>query len=104
MKFIREIFNTLIKLFMPHEPRQIIDETKVEIEKFETGDPSDIEELPKEMIPEPFYSTMLSEDLVETLLSLPDQLPTAQEHLEPLQLVDKAMGISIRRLNEDSLL
>lgn len=103
MKFIREIFNTLIKLFMPHEPRQIIDETKVEIEKFETEDPSDIEDLPKEMIPEPFYS-ILNEDLVETLLSLPDQVPTAQEHLEPLQLVDKAMGISIRRLNEDSLL
>ena len=103
MNFIRVIYNNLIKLFMPHEPRQIIDETKVEIEKFETEDPSDIEDLPKEMIPEPFYS-IFNEDLVETLPSLPDQLPTAQELLEQPQLVDKAMGISIPRLNEDTVL
>ena len=104
MNFIRGIYNILIKLFITDQPRQIIDETKVEFETFETGDPFDIEDLPKEMIPEPFYSTMLSEDLVETLLSLPDQLPTAQEHLEQPQLVDKAMGISIPRLNEDTVL
>lgn len=99
------IFNSLIKLFITRNEtrRQIIDETKVEIESFETEDPSDIIELPREMIPEPFCS-MLSEDLVETLLSLPDQLPTAQELLEQPQLVDKAMGISIRRLNEDTVL
>jgi hypothetical protein len=112
MNFIRIIYNNLIKLFIPRHNilRPIIDATKTipeDFESFKTGDPfdeNDIDELPREMIPEPFYSTMLSEDLVETPLSLRDQSPKVQEPLEQLQLVDKAMGISIRRLNEDTVL
>lgn len=110
MNFIRGLCNALINLFMMrrHIPNPIIDLTKTipeQYESYETGDPSDeIDELPKEFIPEPFYSTMLSEDLVETPLSLPDQLPKVQGILEQLRLDDKAMGISIPRSDEDIVL
>ena len=102
MNFIRDICNSLIKLFVSNErqeiPKPLIDVSKVYPECFE-----EIAELPKEMIPEPFYSTMLS-DLVESPLSLPAQLPMAGELLELPPLVDKAMGISIRRSGEDIVL
>lgn len=103
MNFIRNICNGLIKLFVSNIetneiPRALIDVSKVYPESFE-----DIPELPKEMIPEPFYSTMLS-DLVESPLSLPAQLPMAGALLEQLPLVDTAMGISIPRSGEDIVL
>lgn len=92
----------------PHIPRPIVDLTKTIPEQFESyqtvaSDPSDDIDYPKEFIPEPF-SSMLSEDLVETPLSLPDQLPKVQGILEQLQLADKAMGISIPRSDEDTVL
>jgi len=112
MNFIRGICNALINLFMRRSeiPRLIVDETKKipEIyESIQTGDPSDeieIPELPKEFIPEPFYSTMLSEDLVESPLYVPSQLPMTPGLLEPPQLDDTAMGISIPRSDEDTVL
>ena len=58
MNFIRNICNGLIKLFVNSSISEVImpvDESKV-FESFE-----EIPELPKEMIPEPFYSTMLSD-------------------------------------------
>ena len=90
MNFIRDICNSLIKLFMgvpssPEIARIVIDQTKTLPENFESEDPSEeIPELPKEMIPEPFYSTMLS-DLVETPLFVPVQPPMAGVPLEPPQ-------------------
>ena len=102
MNFIRDICNSLIKLFVGTEiqeiPRPLIDVSKVYPECFE-----EIPELPKEMIPEPFYSTMLS-DLVETPLSLRAQLPMAGELLELPPLACKATDISIPHSDEDTVL
>lgn len=102
MKFIRDICNALIKLFVSTErqeiPKPLIDISKVYAENFE-----EIPDLPKEMIPEPFYSTMLS-DLVESPLSLPGQLPMAGVPLELQQLACKAMDTNIPHSDEDTAL
>ena len=93
--------NILIKLFVNSSISEVImpvDVSKVYPECFE-----EIPELPKEMIPEPFYSTMLS-DLVESPLSLRAQLPMAGELLELPPLACKATDISIPRSGEDIVL
>jgi hypothetical protein len=102
MNFIRNICNALINLFVSTErqeiPNPLIDISKVYAENFE-----EIPDLPKEMIPEPFYSTMLS-DLVESPLYMPSQLPMPGVPLELPPLACKAMGISIPRSGEDTVL
>ena len=110
MKFIRDICKTLINLFIsrPRVSRSIIDETKTLSENFEslqTDDPSDeeIEKLPREMIAEPFYSTMFSDDLVESPLYLPGHMPMAGVLLAPPQLVYKATHTDKQHLDEDTV-
>ena len=109
MNFIRDICNSLIKLFMgvpsSHEvARLVIDQTKTLPGDFESDDASEeIPELPKEMIPEPFYSTMLS-DLVETPLFVPGRMPMAGVPLEQPPSACKATDINIRRSDEDTAL
>jgi hypothetical protein len=102
MNFIRNICNALINLFVNTErqeiPRVLIDVSKVYAENFE-----EIPELPKEMIPEPFYSTMLS-NLVETPLSLPSQLPMAGVLPELLPLACKATDTNIPHSDENTAL
>ena len=100
--------NILIKLFMgvdnlPEVARPVIDQAKTVAEHFESFDPSEIPELPKEFIAEPFYSTMLS-DLVESPLFVRDQLPKVQELLAPPPLACKATDTSIPHSDEDTAL
>ena len=88
MNFIRKLILRISNLFSePSVPRPIIDVSKIHYE-FE-----DIPELPREFIAEPFYTSMFSEDLVETPLFSRVQTPTPQELLEPQQLVDMATDI-----------
>jgi len=108
MNFIRDICNSIIQLFIRSDDTIIMNEVRIVpeiIESIETGDPSDeIPDLPKEMIPEPFYSSMLSQDLVESPLYQPSQLPMTPGLLEQQPSVDTAMGISIPRSDEDTVL
>ena len=110
MNFIRDICNSLIKLFMgvpssPEIARIVIDQTKTLPEHFESDDASEeIPELPKEFITEPFYSTMFSDDLVETPLFVPGRMPMAGVPLEQPPSACKATDINIRRSDEDTAL
>ena len=90
MNFIRKFIIGFIKLFMsePQPIFQAIDESKI----YGENSDDEIPELPKEFIPEPFYSTMLNEDLVENPPFVQAQMPMALASLEPQRLVDTAMG------------
>lgn len=99
MNFIRNLVIRINKFFMSDTqevPRPIIDESKIYAESVE------IPSLPKDFIPEPFYSTMLREDLVETPLFVPAQMPMAPEVLEPPQLADMAMDTDKPHSDEDA--
>jgi len=99
MNFIRNLVIRINKFFMNQTqdvPRPIIDESKIYSEN------SEIPSLPKNFIPEPFYSTMFNEDLVETPLFVPGQMPMAPELLEPPQLVDMATDTDKPHSDEDA--
>jgi len=94
MNFIKYLINKIRKYFI-HEPIPIIDVSKV----FDYGDmeSDEIPEMPAELVSEPFYKTLLSDELVETPLDHLAQLPKVEEHPEPPQLDDTAMDTSIQR-------